>query len=172
MALKLPQRQDREVAEFRLPPTGFYLFEFTDYGEPEQSRFQDKATGEYPMRVPLTLTVRKDISGDDEFDGVECTKWCGLEMNANAESSIYHVLKALLGGDEPDRPDLDDYVHLRCIGELTHSKPKPSRDDPTRSIVFPNVGKVSPRPKARPRKPPTPEPEADDDDLGPFAESA
>lgn len=145
------KRHDRDLGEFRVPDTDWYEMEFSKRGEPQPSKFPDKATGDYPLRVQITFTIidpAPDDADDDEeyYDGVEVTGWFGLEGNANKKSDIVHLIAALRGGEEVGEDedlDLDEFLGQRCRGRIDHTR-KPSTNDPTKMLTFANVVEVAP----------------------------
>lgn len=156
MALEVPTRQDVEPGEYYVPEEGYYELVFTKYDEPVQSNFKDKRTNDYGQRICLYFEVDEE---GEEAHGYEFRTWWNFDMNAELGSSMYHPLKALCGGEEPNRKRLDDYLRLRCGGTVKHVK-KPSKNDPTRTVTFANIDALSPlKKKRRAAPPPDDEPE-------------
>jgi hypothetical protein len=145
MAYQLPRRNDAEPAPYRLPDKDFYTLEFVKYDEPTLSAYLDKATGDYPWRIRLVFAVRDD----DDFAGVEVSKWVDVEVNSLDKGSIYHVLAALDPDNEPQGGEpLDDYLGKTCKGEIVHVT-KPSKVNPGQMLTYANVTGLKPLKRRR-----------------------
>jgi hypothetical protein len=163
---KLGTYSDKVPTSFRVPDENFYVMTLDDWDEPIRSAFQDKETGEFPMRVNLKFKIVADVSGDTEFEGEEVGKFVGIDLNPNVKDSIWHVLSALDPASEPEPGGaIETYRGKRLIGEVTHTI-KPSKKNPGQTVTYANVGAVKPfkKPK-KAAEAPARNPLLDDEDL-------
>lgn len=165
MGLMLPKRHDLAIEDYAVPDEDFYALKFLGYDDPVASAYQDKTTGDYPMR----LRLRFEIVDDDDFGGDEVSGYWDLAMNANRTSSIYHVVAALTGDEvaPDDEIDLDRLKGKTCRGRVVHKK-KPSREDPSRILTFANIAEVKSAKRNKKKAAPPVADDGDDDD--PFAD--
>ena len=147
--VRLGEYKETVPGEFRVPDEDFYVAEFSDWDAPVRSAYIDKPTGEYPWRINLKFTIVSDLQGDLEFEGETTSGFYDLDLNPNAKGSIWHVLQALDPSEDP-KPGtpLEPYVGKRCVVEIVH-KHKPSRNDPTQTFTFANIGSIKPMKKQK-----------------------
>ena len=158
--VRLGDYRETEPGEFRAPDEDFYVLEFAGWDAPVRSAYEDKATGEFPMRINLKFKVVSDLQGDLEFEGCDASQFYGLDLNPNAKSSIWAVLTALDPTEDP-KPGapLEPYLGKRLIGEIVHKR-KAKKDDPAVILTFANVGGVKPMKKQKKGAAAAAEPEA------------
>lgn len=135
---------ERMPATFTPPDEDFYVLKLDDWDEPVRSSFQDKETGEYPLRINLKFKVVSDLQGDIEFEGKDASKFVDLDLNPNVKGSIWHVMLALDPTTEPEAgQQLEPYRGKSLIGEIVHNV-KPKKNSPGETVTYANVGAVKP----------------------------
>lgn len=151
---KLGAYSEKKPTSYVLPDENTYVITLDDWGEPKPSNYIDKETGEYPLRIQLKFKIVKDIEGDTEFKDADVSYWCGLDLNPYDKGSIWHVLLALIPGEEPEPGmEIENYREKTCKGLIEHSKPKPDKDG--QMTVFANLTKIMPLKKNKVAQPKT-----------------
>lgn len=148
-SVKLGKYSEKIPTTFRTPDENVYVVKLDDWGEPVRSTYEDKETGEFPLRIQLKFKIVKDIEGDDEFEGCDVSQWVNLDLNPNDKKSIWHPLVALDPANEPE-PDMEieEYRGKTCKANVEHSKPKANANG--QMTVYANIVKTMPMKKAKP----------------------
>lgn len=162
--MKLPS-QNSSTVEFSMPEEGIHKMKLLTYTEPELSQYKS-AKGDDKYTITLTFQIDDD---DSDSDGETITKRVGLSMHP--QSTLYPIVKALMGGEEPEADeevDLDDLVGSYIMGTITHVT-KPSTKNPGTMATFANLTGAAPvrrkkKAQAEPQKPSKPAPKAQTDD--------
>lgn len=166
--LRFGQYREDAPVEYRVPDEDFYVVELIGNDDPVQSQYQDKATGEFPMRANLKFRVVADLQGDLEFQDCEVGKFVGLDINPNDKGSILHVLNALdPTADVEPGASLAPFIGKQMIAEITHTT-KPRKNKPGETATFANIAGFKPAKKQKKAAAAVPAPEPnpllDDDD--------
>lgn len=162
-SVKLGKYSEKIPTTFRTPDENVYIVKLDDWGEPVRSSYEDKETGEFPLRIQLKFKIVKDIEGDDEFADCDVSQWVNLDLNPNDKKSIWHPLSALDPANDPE-PDmeLDTYRGKSCKANVEHSKPKANANGVM--TVYANVAKTMPLKKNKPAPAPKTNPLLAEDD--------
>lgn len=147
--LRFGQYREDAPSEYRVPDEDFYVVELIGNDDPVPSQYQDKATGEFPMRVNLKFKIVSDLQGDLEYEGCEVGKFVGIDINPNDKGSILHVMNALDPAAEVEAgASLAPFLGKRMIAEITHTT-KPRKNRPGEFATFANIAGYKPNKKAK-----------------------
>lgn len=150
--VRLGEYREDMPQTYRVPDEDRYIMELIGNDEPVQSKYQDKATGEYPYRVNLRIRIVSDLHGDLEFEGLECGKYVGIDLNPNDKTSIWHVLEAIDPGADHRAlagKSIAPYFNRPFVGDVDHTV-KASTKRPGETVTYANVGAVKPAKKKKP----------------------
>lgn len=138
--VRLGQYREHAPSEYRVPDEDFYVVELIGNDDPVQSRYQDKATGEFPMRCNLKFRVVSDLQGDLEFADAEVGLFVGLDINPNDKGSILAVLTALdPTADVEPGSSIAPFFGKQMIGEIVHTTKPKKNGAPGETSTFANI---------------------------------
>ena len=92
---------------------GMYVATLVQVTDPEESKFQNERTGDFPLVVRFVFEIDKDLEGGTQFAGSKLSsKPCTLSLNER--SNMYKIIKALLGKapNASEELDTDELIGL------------------------------------------------------------
>ena len=143
--LTIGARSESSGGDYVLPEEGEYIGEFLGWTEPQQSKFVNKKTGEFPWVISLRYKL---TDFDDDPDYEIRTKLFDPEYTR--DKTLEENLKALLQRerDDDEKIEISELVGRKVRIFVEHVTKPGQNGEP---MTFANIGKVVSAAKRKPK---------------------